>query len=298
MFLSNASVKRPIAMGCLVIGLALLGLNAWRKLGLELMPKTDVPYITIVTVYPGASPGDIETDVAKHIEDAVVAIDGLKHVSSSCMENLCQTLLEFELETDVDVAATDVREKLDLVRGDFPEDVEDPIIQKYDVNATPIITLALTGDVPLEDLFDFADNDLKDRITTIPGVAEVEIIGGAEREVHVVLDREKLAPRGLTTMHVIQRLRQGVGIVPAGRIQDQGMEISVKYDGDFEDVVSLGNLEIANYGGERIRIRDVGTVSMTTEEVRELAALDGKPGVAIRVVKKADANAVEVTREV
>ena len=298
MFLSNASVKRPIAMGCLVIGLALLGLNAWRKLGLELMPKTDVPYITIVTVYPGASPGDIETDVAKHIEDAVVAIDGLKHVSSSCMENLCQTLLEFELETDVDVAATDVREKLDLVRGDFPEDVEDPIIQKYDVNATPIITLALTGDVPLEDLFDFADNDLKDRITTIPGVAEVEIIGGAEREVHVVLDREKLAPRGLTTMHVIQKLRQGVGIVPAGRIRDQGMEISVKYDGDFEDVVSLGNLEIANYGGERIRIRDVGTVSMTTEEVRELAALDGKPGVAIRVVKKADANAVEVTREV
>ncbi len=298
MFLSDASVRRPIAMGCLLIGLALLGFNSWRKLGLELMPKTDVPYITIVTVYPGASPHDIETDVAKRIEDAVVALDGLKHVSSSCMENMAQTLLEFQLGIDVDVAATDVREKLDLIRGDFPEDVEDPIIQKYDINAAPIVTLALTGDVPLEDLFDFADNDLKDRLTTISGVAEVEIIGGARREVHVLLDREKLAPRGLTALDVVQSLRRGVGIVPAGRIRDHGTEISVKYYGDFEDVASMGDLEIADRQGQRIRIRDVGTVIMTTEEVREAATLDGIPGVALRVVKKSDANAVKVAEEV
>jgi len=298
MFLSNASVRRPIAMGCLLIGLTLLGFNSWRKLGLELMPKTDVPYITIVTIYPGASPGNIETDVAKRIEDAVVAIDGLKHVSSSCMENMAQTLLEFQLGIDVDVAATDVREKLDLIRGDFPESVEDPIIQKYDVNATPIVTLALTGDLSGADLFDFADNDLKDRLTTIPGVAEVEVIGGAPREVQILLDRNKLAPRGLTAMQVIQSLRQGVGILPAGRIRDHGMEISVKYDGDFQDVTSLGNLEIAGFEGQRIRIRDVGTVVMTTREVREIAALDGRECIIIRVVKKSDANAVRVAEEV
>ena len=97
MFLSDASVKRPIAMGCLIIGLSLLGFNSYRKMGLELMPKLDLPYITITTVYPGASPEEIETDIAKRIEDQVVAIDGLKHVSSSAMENMCQTLLEFNL---------------------------------------------------------------------------------------------------------------------------------------------------------------------------------------------------------
>ena len=298
MFLSNASVRRPIAMGCLLIGLTLLGLNAWRTLGLELMPKTDMPYITIVTIYPGASPGDIETDVAKRIEDAVVAIDGLKHVSSSCMENMAQTLLEFQLGTDVDVAATDVREKLDLIREDFPQNVEDPIIQKYDVNATSIVTLALTGDLPGAELFDFADNQLKDRLTTIPGVAEVVLIGGAEREVQILLDRDKLAPRGLTAMQVIQSLRQGVGILPAGRIRDHGMELSVKYDGDFQDMPSLGNLEIANVEGQRVRLRDVGTVVMTTEEVRERAFLDGEEAVALWVIKKSDANAVKVAEEV
>ena len=103
MFLSDASIKRPIAMSCLIIGLTLLGFNSWRKMGLELMPKMDMPYITIVTVYPGASPEELETDVAKRIEDAVGTIDGLKHVSSSCMENVCQNLLEFQLDVDVDI---------------------------------------------------------------------------------------------------------------------------------------------------------------------------------------------------
>ena len=114
MFLSNASVRRPIAMGCLIIGLTLLGLNSYRKIGLEMMPRLDLPYITIVTAYPGATPEEIETDVAKRIEDAVATIDGLKHVSSSCMENVCQTLLEFQLDVDVDIAATDVRKNLIL----------------------------------------------------------------------------------------------------------------------------------------------------------------------------------------
>ena len=116
MFLSDVSVRRPIAMSCLIIGLTLLGLNASRKMGQEMMPKLDMPYITIVTIYPGASPDQIETDIAKRIEDQVVTIDGLKHVNSSCMENICLTQLEFNLEVDVDIAATDVREKLDLDR--------------------------------------------------------------------------------------------------------------------------------------------------------------------------------------
>ena len=137
MFLSNVSIRRPIAMSCLFIGLTLLGLNAYRKMGLELMPKMDVPYITIVTAYPGASPEQIETDVAKRIEDEVVTIDGLKHVTSACMENVCNTQLEFNMEVDVDIAATDVREKIDLILNEFPEDVEDPKILKFDINAKP-----------------------------------------------------------------------------------------------------------------------------------------------------------------
>jgi len=296
MFLSDFAVRRPVATSCLIIGLTILGVNAYRKMGLEMMPKVDIPYITVVTVYPGASPEELELDVAKRIEDAVSSIEGLKHVSSVCMENVCQTLLEFELSVDVDIAATDVREKIDLIRSELPEDVEDPIIQKFDINARPIATLALVGNVPLDELYDYADNQLRDRLSVVEGVANVDLIGGAKREVHLELDREKLAARGLSTMQVVEAVKAGVRTIPSGRVREGGIEYSVKFDAEYEDLAQLANLEIANQEGRRCYLRDVGQVVMSTEEVRQAARLDGKPCIALRVVKKADANAVEVVR--
>ncbi|MBN2321525.1 MAG: efflux RND transporter permease subunit [Acidobacteria bacterium] len=298
MFLSEASVKRPIAMSACIIMLTLLGLNSARKLGLELMPKIDVPYITVITAYPGATPEEIETDIAKRIEDAVVTVDGLKHVTSSSMENVCQTLLEFYLDVDVDIAATDVREKLDLIQADFPEDVEDPIIQKFDINAVPIVNLALAGDLPIDEIYDYADNTLRDRITTIQGVADVQLVGGAQREVHIRLDRQKLAARGLSSMDVVRTIQQGIRTIPSGNLRDGGTEYSVKFDADYEDIEDIGELEIANIDGQRSRIKDIGTVVMATEEMRQQASIAGRPCVAIRVVKKSDANAVQVVHAV
>ncbi len=298
MFLSDASIKRPIAMSCLLIGLMLLGLNAYRKMGLELMPKMDVPYITVTTIYPGASPEQIETDVAKRIEDQVVTIDGLKHVSSACMENVCQTLLEFELGVDVDIAATDVREKLDLIRADFPEDVEDPKILKFDINSKPIINMALTGDAPLDDLYDYADNTLRDRITVISGVANVELVGGAKREVHVLLDRERLAAKGLSSMNIVETIQSAVRTIPSGRVTDNGREYSVKFDAEYSEVHDIGALEVAGGDGQRCFIHDIGRVVMSTEELRQKAAIDGRPCVYIKVVKKAEANVVKVVDRV
>ena len=298
MFLSDASVKRPVAMSSLIIGLTLLGLNAYRKMGLELMPKMDLPFITITTLYPGASPEEIESEIAKRIEDEVVSIDGLKHVSSSCMENVCQTSLEFNLDVDVDIAATDVREKLDLIRADFAADVEDPQILKYDVNAKPIIQLALTGDAPLAELYDYADNKLKDRLTVISGVAEARLIGGAEREVHVLLDRNELAARGLSSNDVVAAVQSGVRTIPSGRVRDAGTEYSVKFDADYDRVPDIGALEVANRDGQRCYLHDIARVQMSTEEQRQAATINGRPCVAIKVVKKADANAVRVVDSV
>ncbi|MBA3031150.1 MAG: efflux RND transporter permease subunit [Desulfobacteraceae bacterium] len=298
MFLSDFSVKRPVAMGCLIIGLSLLGLNSFRKMGLELMPRMDVPYITITTIYPGASPEQIETDVAKRIEDQVVTIDGLKHVSSACMENVSQTLLEFEQGTNVDIAATDVREKIDLIKADFPEAVEDPKILKFDINAKPVVNMVLTGDAPLDELYDYADNTLRDRLTVISGVANVELVGGAKREVHVLLDREKLAAKGLSSMTVVQGIQQAVRIIPSGRVKDNGREFSVKFDADYKTVQDIETFEVANEEGQRCHIRDIGHVIMTTKELRRKATFNGKPCVYIRVVKKAEANAVKVVNRV
>ena len=298
MFLSNASVRRPVAMCAFIIALTLLGLNAYRKMGLEYIPKVDLPYVTVITVYPGASPNEIEPDVAKRIEDAVVSVDALKHVTSSCMENVCQTLLEFQLGVDVDVAASDVREKLDLIANDLPADAEKPKVLKFDVNAKPIISLALSGDQSVDELFDYADNTLRDRISVISGVADVQVLGGSKREVQVLIGREKLAARGLMTTDIVRALTQGIGKIPAGRVRDSGTEYSVKFNAEYDDLADIGLLEVAGENGSRCYLSNLGTVRMGSEERRQVSFIEGHHAVAIRVVKKADANAVRVVESV
>lgn len=298
MILSDAAVRRPVAMSALFIGLTFLGIQAYRKMPVEFMPSMDIPILTIQTVYPGASPDQLETDVAKRIEDQLMTVEGLDTLQSTCMENVCLTMVEFVTGVDIDIAATDVREKLDAIRSDFPADVEDPIIQKFDINATAVANLALVGDVSREELYDYADNTLKDRITTIPGVAECNLIGGAEREVHVRLDRDRLAARGLTSAQVAQTLQNAVRKVPAGRLRDHGREYTVEFDANAAAEADLLDIVLTAADGRRCTLRDVGRAEMSTAELRQKATFNGAPCIAIEVVKREDANAVQVVDRV
>jgi len=199
MILTDISLKRPIAMTVVLLALGLFGFLSFRNIGVDLLPQVDVPYVTVVVVYPGASPEEIETSVARKIEDAVSQVDGLKHVTATCANNFCQVMLEFHLDRDVDVVATDVREKIDLIRNDLPSGAEAPKVMKYDVNAQAVVTLALTGGgYSVDELYDYADDRIADRFSSLPGVASVELIGGEEREVVVEIDRDKLVGKGLT----------------------------------------------------------------------------------------------------
>lgn len=290
------SVKRWVAIVCLMIAITGLGINAYRKLPLEELPRTDMPYITVVTIYPGASPEEIETDCAKRIEDATSSLDGLKSITSSCLDNVCQTLIEFEVGTDVDAAANDIREKIDTILKDFPDGIEKPIVLKYDINAQPIVNLAVTGSLPIDELYEYADNDFKDAIAAIKGVAEVKLTGGSPREVHVLLDRDKLAARGLSSLDVVGVIKKEIKMIPAGRIKHEGAEYTIKFDADYKSLKSLETLEVANKNGQRCTIKDVGQVLMGTEERRQSAMVDKKPCIAVQVIKKSDANAVNVVK--
>ena len=298
MFLSNVSIKRPITMSVVILVMIFFGLLAYRNIGLDLMPSVEMPFITVVTVYPGASPDEIETSVAKKIEDAVVAVDGIRHMDSTCMNNVCQTLIEFELNRDVDFAAMDVREKIDLIRADLPADAEDPKIMKYDINARPVITLGLTGIVSIDELYDYADNKLRDRLSTVEGVANVDIIGGAKQEVHILVDRAKLAAKGLTTLDLVNTVQANNVKIPSGTLKDGMHEFTVTYDGEAQQIHDLGNLQVGVQQGQRVYLRDVARIEMGTERVDTTAYIDGKPCIAIKVVKKGEANAVKVIRRV
>lgn len=298
MFLAKASIRRPIAMTTLLICLSIFGLLAFRNVGVDLLPQVEIPFVTIQVVYPGASPDEIETTVAKKIEDAVVQVDGIKHISSTCVNNFCQVLVEFELNRDVDVAAVDVREKIDLIREDLPADAEAPEILKFDINAKPVVTLALTGDLPLDDLYDYADDKLADRFSALGGVAKVELIGGEEREVIVEVDRGRLAARGLTVGQVTQVLSRENIKIPAGQIDDTTREVSLMFDAEAAEIPDLGNVELGVVNGERVYLRDVATFEFGTERPKSRAFFDGKPAVVVKVTKKGEANAVAVVNGV
>ncbi|WP_176011702.1 efflux RND transporter permease subunit [Victivallis sp. Marseille-Q1083] len=294
MSLSWMSVKRPIAMCCFIIMLVLLGINAYRKIGIDLLPKFDVPYVQITTNYPGASPEEIEVEVAKRIEDAVASLDGLKHITNVCMENTCATTLEFYLGTDVDLAVHDVREKLNSVANDFPASVEPPSLTKVNINAVPVVTLFLTGDRSLDDLYDYVDDTLSDQFSSLPGVGEVRIHGGNEVQLHIVLNPEKLAAANLTIADIVNKLAANNAKVPAGRIKDHGEEISVTYDAEFRNFEALRELEISKDVGKRVYLGDVADIQLMSKEIRQEGYWNDELGVAIEIVKKSDANAVKV----
>lgn len=298
MFLSNASTKRPIAMTCCIIVLLLLGVVSYRNLGLDFFPDVQVPYVTVTVVYPGASPEEIEVDVAKRLEDAVGTLDGLKEMNTSCMENICQIMLEFQLDQNVDIAAMDVREKIDMVKEDLPAGAEAPKILKFDPNASPVITLALQGDESLDQLFDYADEKLTQKISSLPGVAEVKISGGEELELEINVNSAKLSSTGLTMNDIMQTLSMQNIKLPVGRIQDGSSEFNITYDAEFKTIKDLGELEISNTPGKRIYLRDIATIKMQSSEKRSLAFYNGTPAIMLKVIKKGDANAVKVINQV
>ena len=298
MFLAQASIRRPIAMTTLLICLSVFGLLAFRNVGVDLLPQVEVPYVTIQVVYPGASPDEIETTVAKKIEDAVVQVDGIKHISTTCVNNFCQIMVEFELSRDVDVASVDIREKVDLIREDLPEEAEAPEILKFDINAKPVVTMALTGALSLEELYDYADDKLADRFSALGGVAQVELIGGETREVIVDVDRAKLAARGLMIGQVAQVLSRENMKIPSGQIDDSAREITLMFDAEAPEIPDLGRIELGVVSGERVYLRDVATFRFGTERPKSRAFFDGVPAVVVKITKKGEANAVEVVDRV
>ncbi len=296
--LSAISVRRKIAVSCLIIALVLLGLNSYRKIGIDILPKFDVPYVQITAVYPGASPEEIETEVARRIEDAVSSLDGLKHTTTICMENAAAITLEFELGTDVDLKLHDVREKLNRIADEFPAGVETPRLSKLDVNSVPVATLYLCGDRTTDDLYDFVDDKLADSFATLPGVGEVRIHGGNEMQLHVIPRRDRLAECGITLPELVEKIKKNHLKLPVGKIKRADSEITLTYDAEFKTPGALGEMEITGRDGKRVHLRDIAEIKLMSKETRQLASIDGKPGIQLEIVKKADANTVKVIDEI
>ena len=298
MSISEFSLRRPIATCVGLIVLALFGYLALKNVGYDMLPTMSVPYVTVTVVYPGASPEEIETSVAKKLEDAATQVNGLKHVTATCANNFCQLLLEFEGGRDVDVMATDVREKIDLVKNELPSAAEQPKVLKYDMNATPVVTMALSGDADAGELYDYADDKLKARFSVLSGVAQVDLIGGERREVVVEIDRAKLASKGLTVAEVVQKVGKGNLKIPSGDIDDAGRTIPVTFDAQAATPQAMGDIELGSPRGAKVYLRDVATFGFGSKKTESLGFYDGKPAVLLKVTKRGEANALATVKRI
>ena len=303
MWLTNTSIRRPVFITVVVLALIILGLTARRQMRAELNPNIDLPFITIVTVYPGAGPQEMELQVTKPIEDAVGSTAGLKNMTSNSQDGVSSIFMEFQLGTDSNVAAADVRDKLSAARGSLPVDVDEPVITKADISAAPILTMALDGPMSGRDLRILADKTIKDRLAKVSGVASVYVSGGETREVAVAVDRDRLQAYGLSINEVAYALQAENINLPAGQIREGTggalmRDYAVRMVGEFKNADEIANIEIKlpddNGPAGTVRLGDIASVRDTVVEPTDITRLNGKSSVVLAVQKQSDANTVDV----
>ena len=298
MFLSNASIRRPVAMSMGVLSLVVLGLFSYFGLPVDLMPDVEFPVVTVRTIYPGAGPSEIETLITEPIEEEVTSIAGVKHVTSTSMEAVSVVVVEFDIGTSVDVAAMDVKDKVEAIRLFLPEDIEPPTVQKFDIRAMPIMDLAISSTRPLEEVYELTEDVIKLRLSAVEGLASVEIVGGKEREIVVGVRRDRLSAYGLTIADVLRGIAQQNMEIPGGRITEGRREYSLRLAGRFHSVREIEDLQFVLPNAGLVKLTDLADVVDTFEEQRELARFNGRTSVGVSLIKRPDANTVQVADRV
>jgi HAE1 family hydrophobic/amphiphilic exporter-1 len=296
--LAELCVRRPVFATMLVVSLTVVGGFSFIGLGVDLMPNVDLPTAAVIVVNPGASPEQIETEITEKIEGAVNTISGIDELRSTSVEGQSQVTLRFVLEKDGDVAAQEVRDKVNLVIGDLPETALAPVIQKFDPGTMPIMQIAIAGERPLREVTLIADERIKQRLENITGVGEVRIVGGAQREIQVRVDPDRMRGFNITMTDVSSALRQQNLELPGGRIEQGEQELTVRTMGRLKDAESFGAIVIAVRNGYAVRIADVATVIDGQEEVRTASYLNGRAAVTLVVSKQSGRNTVAVAQAV
>lgn len=296
MNLSGIAIRRPVFTTMVILFLMVLGVMGLSRIGTERFPDISFPVVVVNVAYPGASPSEVEQLVAKPIEDAVVSTNGLDRLRSYSREGLATIIMFFKLDIDSKQSAIEVQQKISQMRFKLPQDVKEPAISRFDVGATPVLTYTLSGGGrSLAETQKFAKDIVKPSLEQLDGVATVSIRGGADREIHVDLDRAKIEALRLSPLAIMNQLRAENLNVPAGRFEEGSKEISVRTVGEFRSVEDIRNTVVAVApDGSNVRLADIGAVEDGVEEVRTLARVNGEAAVVFEVVKQSGTNTVAV----
>jgi hydrophobic/amphiphilic exporter-1 (mainly G- bacteria), HAE1 family len=298
MWISDLSIRRPVFATMIILSFMVLGIVSMTRLGIDLFPDVNFPFVNVTVAYPGASPEEVETLVTKPIEDAVAGINGVKRIESDSRESLSRVGIELQLEVDAQAAAAEVREKVAAIRYRLPKDVEDPTILRFDVAALPIMTFAVGSTEPSDVTRRLVEDKLKPLVEQIDGVAAVDVNGGQVREIQVNLDPGRLEALGLPLGAVAEKLGTENLDVPAGTVIREGQNISLRTRGEFRDAAEIENVILRSTAGSTVRVKDAGAVVDGYEERTSTTRLNGDDAVSFSVRKQAGANTVEISRRV
>ncbi len=298
MTITELSIKRPILIIVLFSALSLLGVFAYLQLQYELVPKMDIPVVTVNTQYPGASANEVETSVTKKIEDAVAGVDKIDEVVSTSQEGVSIVTINFLQEANIDTALQDVQRKVNQILPDFPDDVKSPAISKVSLDDMPILILGMTSNLPGTKFFDLMDDQVKPRLSQLPGVGQVMLMGGKEREIKVNLDINKLNAHDLSALQVLQAVQNGNVDYPTGAFKDSDRQYVVRLAGKFESVDQLRDLVVKQDSTGQVRLSDVAEIQDGVVETDVITRINGKETIGVMIRKQSDANGVSVSQVV
>ena len=294
MKLSEICIERPVFATVLSLLITLLGAIALFRLPNRELPDVDPPIVSVTTVYQGAAPEVVETSVTEPLEDELIGIEGIKHVTSLSREQVSLITVEFELSRDVDLAAADVRDRVARTRNRLPDDVDEPIVAKQDADASPVLWLALSGGSDQIAVSRLAENVVQDRLAKLPGVASVVIAGERRMSMRVWIDNDRLTSYQLTVDDVGAALRTENVDIPSGRIEGPEREFTVRTLGELDTARAFEEMVVANVKGQAVRLRDVGRVEVGPETDRKIVRFNGEAAVGLGVVKLSQANTIAV----
>ncbi|WXR62313.1 efflux RND transporter permease subunit [Peptostreptococcaceae bacterium AGR-M142] len=298
MKISKVSVNRPVTTFMFMLIALLIGFVSLNLLPINLYPDIEVPVALVSTNYSGAGPEEIETLITKPIEKSVSSVSDLKAVTSYSREGNSIVVVEFEYGTDMDFAALEMREKVDLVKGLLPDDASSPLVLKIDPNAQPIIKLGVSSDLEIYELQQIIEDELQSRLERIEGVASVDISGGEQQEVKIEIDQEKLNGYNLSLNELMSAIRSENLNLPGGNVKKGEKEVLVRAIGEFENIDEIKNLPIALRDSNIIRLSDLGEVSLGFKEKDTISRLNNKNSIAINITKQSIANTVKVSENV
>ncbi|WP_428057389.1 efflux RND transporter permease subunit [Candidatus Avelusimicrobium fimicolum] len=291
-------IRRPVATIMMCLAIVVIGLMSYSSMGVGMFPNVDVPYVLVQTTLAGASPEEIETSVTKIIEESVNQVEGIDEIKSQSMEGASLVSIKFLMDKDGDVAAQEVRDKVELIKNELPDGTEAPVVQKLDMDSIAVLNVVVSGDRDIVELTEIAKKKVKENIENIRGVGAVNIVGGREREIHITVNPLKLFSLNLPISDVAAALADQNVEIPGGRVEQQHQEYTLRILGRIPDVPSFNDIFIANRNGASIKIADIGYAEDSGEYERESTFLNKHRAVTLEITKQSGTNTLAVVQGV